>query len=134
MYLQPDFGNAVGTSLNIAQLRDWYVDVGLDSLNEFRVRIGQSKIPFGFENMQSSSNRLPLDRADATNSAHANERDAGVFLYWAPAHVRERFRRLVAENLKGSGDYGAVAFGVHNGQGANRADVNPSLHVVGRVT
>lgn len=134
MYLQPDFASADGASLNIAQLRDWYVDVGLDSLNAWRVRIGQSKVPFGFENMQSSSARLPLDRADATNSAHVNERDLGVFLYWAPPRIRERFRRLAEENLKGSGDYGALAIGVHNGQVPNRADANASLHVVGRAT
>jgi hypothetical protein len=134
MYLQPDFASSVGTTLNVAQLRDWYVDVGLDSLNEFRVRLGQSKIPYSFESMQSSSNRLPLDRADATNSAHVNERDLGVFLYWAPRHVRERYRRLVEDNLKGSGDYGALAIGVHNGQPPNRADANPSLHVVARAT
>jgi hypothetical protein len=32
----------------------------------------QSKVPFGFENLQSSQNRLTLDRNDALNSA-ANE-------------------------------------------------------------
>jgi hypothetical protein len=132
MYLQPDFASADGASLNIAQVRDWYVDVGLDTLNELRVRIGQSKVPFGFENMQSSSNRLPLDRADATNSAHVNERDLGVFLYWAPRRVRARYQRLLDENLKGSGDYGALALGVHNGQAPNRADANASLHIVAR--
>jgi hypothetical protein len=134
MYLQPDFASADGASLNIAQLRDWYVDVGLDTLNELRLRIGQSTIPFGFENMQSSSNRLPLDRADATNSAHVNARDLGVFLYWAPSRVRERYRRLVDEHLKGSGDYGALAIGVHNGQAPNRADANATLHIVARAT
>lgn len=134
MYLQPEFASAEGATLNTAQLRDWYVDVGLDSLNEWRVRIGQSKVPYSFENMQSSSNRLPLDRADATNSAHANERDLGVFVYWAPSRVRERFRRLVDDNLKGSGDYGALALGVHNGQAPNRVDANASLHLVARAT
>jgi len=84
MYLQPDFASTAGTTGNIAQLRDWYVDVGIDKANEFRFRVGQSKIPFGYENMQSSSNRLPLDRADGTNSAHSNERDLGVFFMWAP--------------------------------------------------
>ena len=44
-----------------------------------RLRIGQSKIPYGWENLQSSQNRLPLDRDDAFNSAAKNERDLGVF-------------------------------------------------------
>jgi len=134
MYLQPDFASTAGTSGNIAQLRDWYVDVGLDKANEFRLRIGQSKIPFGYENMQSSSNRLPLDRADGTNSAHSNERDLGVFFMWAPRVARERYAHLVNDNLKGSGDYGVIAVGAYNGQTANRAEANDNQHVVARVT
>jgi hypothetical protein len=134
MYLQPDFASTAGTTGNIAQLRDWYVDVGLEKDNEFRLRIGQSKVPFGFENMQSSSNRLPLDRADGTNSAHANERDLGVFFMWAPKVARARFAHLVNDNLKGSGDYGVFAIGAFNGQTANRAESNDNQHVVARIT
>jgi hypothetical protein len=134
VYLQPDFASSVGTSGNIAQLRDWYADVGLDAKNEFRVRIGQSKVPYSFESMQSSQNRLPLDRADATNSAHTNERDIGAFLMWAPTVARDRYRKLITDGLKGSGDYGVVAFGVFNGQTANRAEANNGQHVVARVS
>ena len=132
IYLQPDFASSVGSSGNIAQLRDWYMDVGVDPKNEFRFRIGQSKVPYGFENMQSSQNRLPLDRADPTNSAHSNERDIGVFFYWTPTKVRERLKMLVADGLKGSGDYGMLAFGVYNGQTANRIEANNELHTVAR--
>ena len=65
-YIQPDFASSVSsTSLHFAQIRDAYFDVGLDKKNEFRFRIGQSKVPYGFENIQSSQNRLPLDRNDA---------------------------------------------------------------------
>jgi len=134
MYLQPDFASSVGTSGNVAQLRDWYMDVGLNDGNSWRVRIGQSKIPFSFENLQSSQNRLPLDRADATNSAAANERDLGVFLMWAPPTARARFRDLVGDGLKGSGDYGVFAIGAYNGQTANRAEANNSPHVVARLS
>ena len=75
-YLQPDFGSSASTTgLHFGQLRDCYFDIGVDKNNEFRFRIGQSKVPFGFENMQSSQNRLPLDRNDALNSAVSNERD-----------------------------------------------------------
>lgn len=133
MYLQPDFATAVGTAGNVAQLRDWYMDVGLNATNTWRVRIGQSKVPFSFENLQSSQNRLPLDRADATNSAAANERDLGVFFMWAPAVARARFRDLVGDGLKGSGDYGVVTIGAYNGQTANRPEANNSPHVVARL-
>lgn len=134
IYLQPDYASSAGTTGHVAQLRDWYADIGLDKANEFRLRIGQSKVPFSFENMQSSQNRLPLDRADATNSANANERDLGVFFMWAPRVVRERFAHLVNDNLKGSGDYGVLTVGAYNGQTANRAEANDNQHVVARVT
>lgn len=62
-YIQPDFASSVSSSsLHYSQLRDAYFDIGLDAKNEFRFRVGQSKVPFGFENLQSSQNRLPLDR------------------------------------------------------------------------
>ena len=81
-YIQPDFASSASTnSLHFGQLRDAYFDIGLERRNEFRVRLGQSKVPFGFENMQSSQNRLPLDRADGLNSALSNERDLGAFFY-----------------------------------------------------
>jgi hypothetical protein len=108
--------------------------VGLDKDSEFRLRFGQSKVPYGFENLQSSQNRLPLDRNDGINSALANERDIGVFFYWAPKKIRERFSYLVSSGLKGSGDYGVFGFGVHNGQTANRNDANRQPHVVTRLS
>lgn len=134
-YIQPDFASsASSTGLHFGQLRDAYFDIGVDAKNEYRFRIGQSKVPFGFENMQSSQNRLPLDRNDALNSAVSNERDLGVFFYWAPEKKRRLFSNLVKDGLKGSGDYGIFAFGVYNGQIANRPELNNEPHVVARVT
>ena len=133
-YIQPDFASGVGGGLNYAQIRDAYFDVGLDAKNEFRFRIGQSKVPFGFENMQSSQNRLPLDRNDGLNSALSNERDIGVFFYWAPEQVRKRFSMLVKEGYKGSGDYGALGLGVYNGQLANQPELTDNQHFVARFT
>jgi hypothetical protein len=117
-----------------AKMRDWYGDIFLDPKKEFRLRVGQSKVPYGFENIQSSQNRAPLDRSDPINSGVPGERDLGVFAYWAPAKVRELFKHLVDSGLKGSGDYGVVALGTYNGQGINVDDKNENLHVVGRVT
>lgn len=134
IYIQPDFASAIGDQLHVGILRDFYADVFLDRKKEFRLRIGQSKIPFGFENLQSSQNRVALDRNDALNSAWVNERDLAIFFYWAPAHIRSRFRHLVDSGLKGSGDYGVVGVGVFNGQILNRAELNAFPHVVARVT
>ena len=135
LYVQPDFASAPSTStLHYAQLRDAYFDLGLDKDNEFRLRIGQSKVPYGFENMQSSQNRLPLDRADAMNSAVTNERDLGVFFYYAPAKIRKRYSSLVNDGLKGSGDYGVFGLGIYNGQTANRPELNSNRHIVTRLS
>ncbi|MDP2271909.1 MAG: porin [Archangium sp.] len=134
VYLQPDFASVIGEQLGVTILRDWYADIFLDDKKEFRFRVGQSKVPFGFENMQSSQNRLPLDRNDALNSAVKDERDLGVFFYWAPEEIRARFKYLVDSGLKGSGDYGVFALGVYNGQTANKLELNKFPHVVARAT
>jgi hypothetical protein len=134
IYLQPDFASVIGEQFHVAILRDWYADIFFDAKKEFRLRVGQSKVPFGFENLQSSQNRAPLDRNDALNSALRDERDLGGFFYWAPAEIRQRFADLANSKLKGSGDYGVVGFGVFNGQNANRPERNDNVHVVGRVT
>lgn len=135
IYIQPDFASsASSTGLHFAQLRDAYFDLSLDKNKEFRLRFGQSKVPFGFENMQSSQNRLPLDRHDAMNSAVSNERDLGVFFYWAPKKIRQRFSDLVNNGLKGSGDYGVFAFGMYNGQTANKPEINDNQHMIARIS
>ena len=132
-YIQPDFASAVSENdLHFGQIRDAYFDIGLDSENEFRVRIGQSKVPYGFENMQSSQNRLPLDRNDALNSALRNERDLGIFFYWAPKEIRDLFSVLSRQGLKPSGDYGVLGLGVYNGQTANKPELNDNKHFVAR--
>jgi hypothetical protein len=134
-YIQPDFASSPSAGVyNFAQLRDAYFDLSFDKKREYRLRVGQSKVPFGFENLQSSQNRLALDRNDAMNSAVANERDLGLFFYWAPEKIRERFAMLVRDGYKGSGDYGVFAFGVYNGQTANKFEGNRNLHVVSRLT
>ncbi|MCH8545986.1 MAG: OprO/OprP family phosphate-selective porin [Cryomorphaceae bacterium] len=134
VYIQPDFASTIGGSGNVAQIRDAYFDLALNESKTYRLRIGQSKVPFGFENLQSSQNRIPLDRNDGMNSAVANERDLGVFFYWAPVEIRKRFADLVASNLKGSGDYGVFGLGVYNGHTANQMERNESPHLVARAT
>lgn len=132
IYFQPDFASSSG-NLHFGQIRDLYFDLALDRKKEFRIRAGQSKVPFGFENLQSSRNRLSLDRADAMNSAFANERDTAALFYWAPAYIRARLAELLSSGLKGSGDYGLFGAGVLNGQTANRPEANGDLHYVTRL-
>jgi hypothetical protein len=134
IYIQPDLASESSGQLHFAQLRDAYFDVFLDSAKTFRLRVGQSKVPFGFQNLQSSSNRVPLDRDDGLNSGVPNERDLGVTAYWSTPVARQRFRVLTDSGYKGSGDYGVVGFGLYNGQTANRPEQNNGQHAVLRVT
>lgn len=134
IYIQPDFASTAGTTNMIFQIRDAYFDLALDENKEYRFRIGQSKVPYGFENMQSSQNRIALDRNDALNSAVSNERDLGVMFYWAPKEKRKLFSDLVSQGLKGSGDYGVFGLGIYNGQTANRSEANNNQHIVARVS
>lgn len=139
-YLQPDFASAVNNQSsgerrdNYVQLRDAYVDVALDKAERFKLRFGQSKVPFGWENLQSSSNRVPLDRTDAINSAVPSERDLGIIAYYTPDHVQEIWDELEDDGQKLFGNYGAFGFGVFNGQGVNRQERNESVMAVAMAT
>jgi hypothetical protein len=133
-YLQPDFASAVQDSLNFGQMRDWYADIFLEREKMFRFRVGQSKVPYGWELMQSSSNRLPFDRTDGINSAFVNERDLGAFFMFETPEVRRKFKQLVDSGLKGSGDFGMTAVGVSNGQPLNTREKNDNKHFFARVT
>jgi hypothetical protein len=137
LYAQVDLANTLpGTSTTFFdQLRDLYGDVYLDKDKVHRFRVGLSKVPYGWENMQSSSNRFPLDRSDPINSAVSfNERDLGVYYYWTPEDKQKLLKDLVDGGLKGSGNYGIFAFGVYNGQGLSQVEQNLNLHMVSRLT
>lgn len=133
-YIQPDLASSAGSTGNIAQLRDAYGDVYITKDRVHRVRVGQSKVPYGWENLQSSSNRLALDRVDAMNSAVRDERDVGAFYYYTPDEVSKLFKEINDAGLKHSGNYGMFGFGLYNGQGANRSEANDNYHWVARLT
>jgi hypothetical protein len=137
-YLQPDFSvtpPGSGDATFFVQLRDLYGDVYLTTDKVHRLRVGLSKVPFGFENLQSSQNRLAFDRTDPINSpVSRNERDFGVFYYWTPERHQQLFKRLVDDGLKGSGNYGLFGLGVYNGQGGAFLEQNDNVHTVARLT
>lgn len=136
-YIQPDFSGSVPGALdgaiNYTQLRDCYGDVNLTTDKVHRVRVGLSKVPFGWDNMQSSSNRIPLDRSDAINSAINGERGMGVFYYWTPDYAQDLYKYVLDEGLKGSGNYGVFGIGCYNGQGVSRLESNNNMHFVIRL-
>lgn len=134
LYAQSDFNASTGAPDFSLQMRDLYGDIAFDKAKAWRVRLGQSKVPYGFVNLQSSQNRAPLERPDALNSAVEGERDLGAALLWASPTARQRFRDLVGQGLKGSGDYGVAAFGFYSGQGLNRSDQNGQAHMMARLS
>lgn len=138
IYIQPDFGNvptSTSTGTFFGQLRDLYGDVYLTRDKVHRLRVGLSKVPYGWENMQSSQNRVPLDRTDPINTGVVpNERDLGVFYYWTPEDKQKLLRDLVDGGLKGSGNYGIFGIGVYDGQGGSQIERNLNLHTVARLT
>lgn len=133
MLVEVDYGTEIAGQQHTLQLRTAYFDVFLDQGRSHRARFGQVKLPFGFETLQSSSQRLALDRSDPINSGVPNERDLGLFYLWSPPTARARFRILADSGLKGSGDYGVLNTGVYNGQSANRPELNDNLHQIVRL-
>jgi len=137
-YFQSDFANnPTDSSPNtfFAQIRDLYGDIYVDTDKVHRFRIGQSKIPWGYEEMQSSGNRVPLDRSDAIDSGDTpNQRDLGAFYYWTPVDKQKLLEELVTGGLKGTGNYGIFAFGIYNGQGGSQLDLNKTVHTLARFT
>jgi len=131
--MEVDLTQAVGSSVFILQLRDLFGDVSIDKQKNGFVRIGLAKIPFGYENLQSSAVRIPFDRDDALNSGAPGERDLGAWFIWAPAKIHRELKMLIDSSFKGAQDYGIISFGVYNGQGANRPELNGNKHVVARL-
>lgn len=137
VYVQSDLAGSVPNSddtLHFMQMRDAYADLALTRDHDFRLRIGQSKVPYSFEALQSSQNRLTPERNDAVNSAWNQERDLGLELYWARKRERDLFVKLRNAQLRGSGDYGVVGLALVNGQGGNRDEANDGFHVLARVS
>ena len=140
LYLQPDFASVISNQAanerreGFGQLRDAYVDWFPLADHSLRLRFGQSKVPFGWENLQSSSARLALDRTDGINTAVPTERDLGVVLYYTPPQVQQIWNRLAIDGQKLFGNYGAFGLALYNGQGTNRTETNNDLMFVAMAT
>lgn len=131
LYYQTDAAASVdsGSSRNFGlQTRDIYADIAIDEAKEHRVRVGVSKVPYGWVNLQSSQNRLQMERPEALNSAVEGERDQGIYYMYANTEDRALFKSLVKDGFKGSGDYGVFTAGFYSGAGLNRADNNGEVH------
>jgi len=134
MYSQLDYAAGVGGTRFALQARDIYADIALDEAKEHRIRAGLSKVPYGWVNLQSSQNRLAMERPEALNSAVEGERDQGLYYMYASKASRDLFKLLVKEGYKGSGDYGVFTVGAYSGAGLNVADNNAEVHGIMRLS
>lgn len=130
--IQPDFAQSVDGKNLVGTIKDMYFDIGLNSKNEYKLRIGQGKVPYGYGNLQSSGDRLSLDRDDAMNSGLKDERDLGIYLIWTGEKQQKLMKEL--KDLKHAGDFGIFTVGFYNGQTGNSFDANKKFHWVVRAS
>ncbi|MCX7597921.1 MAG: OprO/OprP family phosphate-selective porin [Armatimonadetes bacterium] len=109
-YFQLDFGRGEPT------VKDAWVQRALSAGREWRWRLGQQKVPFGFETPQSDNDRLPFERTNLSTTLFPGNRDTGLVLYY----TRPQDAALFASGREvfGAGDFGNFAIGLFNGQGA----------------
>ena len=127
MYLQPDFSSHTSGKLGGVTLRDAWGQYAFDSKKEWRLRVGQQRVPCSFDSWQSSRQRVAIDRADATASCMPNNRDVAVSFQYTPQIAKFRWKQMV-DYLNGAGDYGMINLTVFNGQGANERERNANKH------
>jgi len=122
--IQPDFGEGDVT------IKDAYVDKKFGNENTSMIRVGQHKVPFGFEGPQSSSSRLPLERNWVARRTISGERDTGIAYYYTDPEDAKLFGLAKDEHF-GTGDFGNIAVAFFNGQGIeDGAELNSDKHIV----
>jgi hypothetical protein len=122
VYLQTDVGQGK------VEVRDAWAQYTVGANMASRFRMGQQKVPFGYETPQSSGSRLPLERNWLTRNEIPGERDTGLVYYWTQPADKELFD-FAKKNEWAPGDYGTIAVGAFNGEGQNVDEVNSSKHL-----
>ncbi len=111
--LQMDAREEGGGPTSKAQLRTLYADYALD---QGRLRIGQAKVPWGYELLESTSSLWTGERALFMDRLFPNQRDIGVqYAHRASPSAPE------------------VNVGIFNGTGINASDNNDRKNLMARV-
>lgn len=100
-------------------LKDAYLDLGHSS-DVWRLRLGQSKVPFMYEVLESSSSRLEPERTALATTLFPGERDQGAWM---------QLSNILGDSIPGA----TLDVGFQNGAGANTADNNDNKDVVARL-
>jgi hypothetical protein len=128
VYLQTDFATQVDGNTHVASLVDAWGEYYFDQNKEYRLRIGQQRVPCSFDNWQASRQRMAIDRADATQACGPFERDLAVSMQWTPKWAQHRWKQMI-DYMYGAGDWGMVNLTVYNGQGRNFQEYNDNKHI-----
>jgi len=110
VYFHLDFGRGEPT------VKDVWVQRLFGDDRQWRLRLGQQKVPFGFETAQSDADRLPFERTNLATAFFPGNRDTGVVLYYTRPQDAALF--AAGREAFGAGDYGSFALGLFNGQGS----------------
>ena len=134
LYAQTDFNGSTGTGDFALQMRDLYGDIWLDKSKTLprAPRAVEGALRLGQPSVEPESGAAGASRRD--QQRRRGRTRFGSDVMWASTTARQRFRDLVAQGLKGSGDYGVAAVGLYSGQGLNRPDQNGDPHVLARVS
>lgn len=110
VYFHLDFGRGEPT------VKDVWVQRLFGDDRQWRLRLGQQKLPFGFETAQSDADRLPFERTNLATTFFPGNRDTGLVFYYTCPQDAALF--AAGREVFGAGDYGNFALGFFNGQGA----------------
>jgi len=101
------------------ELKDAYVDLGRKQ-DLWRFRMGQSKIPFMYEVLESSSRRLSPERTALARTLFDGERDIGAWVH---------FKNALGDGVPGT----TLDIGAMSGNGPNASDNNNTKDLVARL-
>jgi len=101
------------------ELKDAYLDLGRQA-DLWRFRMGQAKVPFMYEVLESSSARLEPERTLLATTLFPGERDVGAWLH---------LKNVLGDQVPGT----TLDLGAMSGNGASAADNNDSKDLVARM-
>ena len=100
-------------------LKEAFIDLGR-ATDVWRVRAGQSKVPFMYDILQSSSARLAPEQTAVAQYVFPSEYDQGAWL---------QLKNALGDAIPGT----TLDVGIQDGQGPNTADLNEGKDLVARL-
>jgi hypothetical protein len=97
-------------------VKNAFLDYSLRPSGPWRIRLGQQKVPFGFETPQSTGVMLPFETSWLSQKEFPSGYDAGLVLFYTGTRDRVLFQQAQRTDY-GTGDYGNFALALINGQG-----------------